>query len=85
MTTPCIDDHLLEPNDFTKKGILSQECSRIVLKCLLEMEPHDRVKVAPVLDQWMKFNRGLNQYEGDDYQTWVAQIYSQITALIEPE
>ena len=34
VTTPCIDDHLLTPDDFTTKGRLSNDCSKIVLKAL---------------------------------------------------
>ena len=32
--TPCIDDHMLNPEDFQNKGVLSPVCSRIVLKVL---------------------------------------------------
>ena len=34
VSTPCIDDHMLSPDDFTAKGELSSVCARIVLKCL---------------------------------------------------
>jgi len=34
VSTPCIDDHLLAPEDFVNKGILSTVCSKAVLKCL---------------------------------------------------
>ena len=30
--TPCIDDHLLTPDDFMQKGALHKSCSKIVLK-----------------------------------------------------
>ena len=32
--TPCLDDHLLAPEDFVTKGSLSHLCARIVLKAL---------------------------------------------------
>ena len=32
--TPCIDDHLLSPEDFITKGRLHASCSKIVLKVL---------------------------------------------------
>ena len=34
VATPCIDDHLLSPEDFETKGVLKNECARIVLKVL---------------------------------------------------
>jgi len=34
VATPCIDDHLLPPEDFATKGVLSTVCSKAVLKCL---------------------------------------------------
>ncbi len=34
VTTPCIDDHLIPPEDFVSKGELSPVASRIVLKAL---------------------------------------------------
>lgn len=36
---------------------------------------HDRVRL------WMRFNRAINVYEEDPYQTWVEQVYSKIDAL----
>ena len=30
--TPCIDDHILKPEDFQTKGVLSHVCSKAVLK-----------------------------------------------------
>ena len=32
--TPCLDDHMLAPEDFESKGVLSSVCSQAVLKCL---------------------------------------------------
>ena len=32
--TPCLDDHLLAPEDFVEKGVLSPVCFQAVLKCL---------------------------------------------------
>ena len=32
--TPCMDDHLLPPEDFVTQGVLSAVCSQAVLKCL---------------------------------------------------
>ena len=32
--TPCIDDHLLPPEDFDTKGQLEKDCSEAVLKAL---------------------------------------------------
>ena len=32
--------------------------------------------------QWMQFNKMCNLYEEEPYQTWVAQVYSQIEALL---
>ena len=32
--TPCVDDHLLAPEEFVEKGVLSPVCSQAVLKCL---------------------------------------------------
>ena len=32
--TPCLDDHLLAPEEFVEKGVLSPVCSQAVLKCL---------------------------------------------------
>ena len=34
VSTPCIDDHMLLPDDFVTKGELSPVAARIVLKCL---------------------------------------------------
>ena len=34
VTTPCIDDHLIPPEDFIAKGELSPVAARIVLKAL---------------------------------------------------
>ena len=34
VATPCIDDHLIAPEDFESKGALSIFASKIVLKCL---------------------------------------------------
>ena len=34
VATPCIDDHLIAPEDFEAKGHLHKECSKCVLKCL---------------------------------------------------
>ena len=34
VATPCLDDHLLPPEDFLSKGILANCASRIVLKAL---------------------------------------------------
>ena len=34
VSTPCIDDHQLGPDDFTSSGKLSAVAARIVLKCL---------------------------------------------------
>ena len=32
--TPCIDDHLIPPEEFEVKGVLSAQAARIVLKAL---------------------------------------------------
>ena len=32
--TPCLDDHLIKPEDFEAKGILADIATRIVLKAL---------------------------------------------------
>ena len=32
--TPCLDDHLLPPEEFVEKGVLSPVCFQAVLKCL---------------------------------------------------
>ena len=34
VATPCMDDHIIPPEDFTTKGRLSKEASKIVLKAL---------------------------------------------------
>ena len=34
VSTPCIDDHQLNPEDFEAKGQLTKTCARIVLKAL---------------------------------------------------
>ena len=34
VTTPCLDDHQLAPEDFVNKGKLHAVASRAVLKCL---------------------------------------------------
>ena len=34
VATPCIDDQLIPPEDFEKKGELAKEASKIVLKAL---------------------------------------------------
>ena len=34
VSTPCIDDHLLDPKDFETKGALHKVAARIVLKAL---------------------------------------------------
>jgi len=34
VATPCIDDHLLAPEDFINKGVLAPVCAKIVLKAL---------------------------------------------------
>ena len=34
VSTPCIDDHLLSPEDFNEKGEVAEVASRIVLKAL---------------------------------------------------
>ena len=34
VATPCIDDHMLQPQDFETKGRLSDIAARVVLKCL---------------------------------------------------
>ena len=34
VSTPCIDDHLVQPEDFQTKGVLASVCSKAVLKCL---------------------------------------------------
>lgn len=54
-----------------------------VLQCLLEMHHTERTDIAGTLKQWMRFNKGLNTYECDEYQTWVSQIYGHIEELIQ--
>ena len=34
VSTPCLDDHQIAPEDFEAKGVLSDVASKIVLKCL---------------------------------------------------
>ncbi len=34
VSTPCINDRLLKPDDFVKKGVLAADAARVVLKCL---------------------------------------------------
>ena len=34
VATPCVDDHLIPPEDFEVQGELSDVCAQIVLKCL---------------------------------------------------
>ena len=35
------------------------------------------------VDQWMKFNKGINEYEEEPYQTWVATVYSKIRVILD--
>ena len=34
VTTPCLDDHMLDPEDEDVRGVLSEQCCKIVLKAL---------------------------------------------------
>lgn len=54
-----------------------------VLECCRRMTPQELKTHADTIKQWMKFNKGLSEHECDEYQLWVAQVYSQITKLIE--
>lgn len=36
-----------------------------------------------VIRQWMKFNKGLNEREGEPYVTWVNEVYSHIESICE--
>ena len=54
-----------------------------VLECCLEMSPEELKSHSDMIKQWITFNKGLNEYECDEYQTWVAQIYSKIINLID--
>ncbi len=33
--TPCLDDHLLGPEDFVTSGVLSNVCFKAVVKCCM--------------------------------------------------
>tara|TARA_B100001741_G_scaffold313371_1_gene319293 strand:+ start:3656 stop:3937 length:282 start_codon:yes stop_codon:yes gene_type:complete len=55
----------------------------MVLECCRFMSPEDLRMNSETIKQWMKFNKGLNEHECDEYQLWVAQVYSHITQLIE--
>ena len=43
VSTPCIDDHLLAPEDFTSKGEAADVAARIVLKALYLEEQIDQM------------------------------------------
>ena len=52
-----------------------------VLAELSRASSDERRAVHGRVHQWMKFNRAINVYEEDPYQTWVEQVYSKIDAL----
>tara|TARA_B100001769_G_scaffold272556_1_gene267213 strand:+ start:404 stop:661 length:258 start_codon:yes stop_codon:yes gene_type:complete len=50
----------------------------LVLDAIINMSNNEKQLVKEKVQQWIKFNKGLNVYEEETYQTWVSQIYSQI-------
>tara|TARA_B100000787_G_C16196183_1_gene301025 strand:- start:33 stop:368 length:336 start_codon:yes stop_codon:yes gene_type:complete len=63
-------------------------CSNVneqfVLEALLEIEEHDDIdeELKKWLEQWMVFNRKMNEFESQEYMDWMVGIYRNIRNVL---
>ena len=57
---------------------------QLVFECIQKMHAANEI-TAPIkerIQQWVKFNKGFNEHEDDEYILWVRQLYSNIENLL---
>ena len=54
-----------------------------VLSTLQDTKDTMEKNEVDVVRQWMKFNKGLNEREGEPYVTWINEVYSHIESICE--
>jgi hypothetical protein len=55
---------------------------QLVLDAIIEANGTINNDMKNKIKQWIKFNKGINTYEEEPYQTWVHEIYSKIIVLL---
>jgi len=75
-------EKLLAPNTQDDLPFQTNLNEQMILDALTR-EKHISTDMKKKVYQWMKFNKGINEYEEEPYQTWVATVYSKISVLLD--
>lgn len=75
-------EQLLAPNFQDDLPFRTNLNEQMILDAL-KKEKHVSADMKKKVEQWMNFNKGMNQHEEEPYQTWVAIVYSKMRVLLD--